>query len=813
MSRPFLTTILLTLGACGGAEWTAQNLPDPVQTDPPALFPLETGNYARLGSRALPVDRSGGQLADLDGDGLADYTVDGRLYRNRGAGRFWPDTGGAVPRPPFELVDVDQDGDLDAFQHDPASEPTSLHLWRNRGDGRFTFDRTLGDCLDFAVVDVDGDDAPDVYLVGTTDAVKHRMLRNHGSLFVDETETWLAPLPTMPRQVEHGDFDRDARPEFVVRLDDLLLHFESNGTRLVERARFTDSIESVTAVDWEIGGYIDLVVDDQVWVGGPDGFSPLGDRTVPANRFIDLDGDGDDDGIDNRPDRPVFWLRNDGGSPQVLPFDGLPPNLARGHELQFGDIDGDGDLDVLAQANDGRGRDSLLVNLGGGRFEALDPLSFLTTSTNLVHADLDGDGDVDLVDGSHAVVMRNDGRGEFFAESLPIEHTDRWIAVADLDGNGMLDIVGSSESSSGGFAVLQTNDANWIISGAAWNVANLAHSDHGVLTDIDGDGDHDLIATSGGALGLWTNEGAFFLDASARMPRFAAIVAGLHVGDADADGDTDLFVHYDLVADDRTDGRIILLENDGEGNFTRQDLVSGVGISEIELVDVGADGDVDVLWSERSAGGGGTTAWIERRAEDYATPRTLTPDASDAFVIADFDADGDDDVALRTNGRTPLVFENRDLDLVAAAASWTPPNVPWTGRASLVDLDRDGDREFVAGGTILWSLERHVSIPRLPSLSRGLELQIYARDGDTVKMLPFVQLGEPDEPWLTESGWWHLGLGAIAMSEVPTSIGGTTATATFADDPTLLGLRLTIQAIAFGSAERTTNAVSATIVD
>lgn len=164
--------------------------------------------------------------------------------------------------------------------------------------------------------------------------------------------------------------------------------------------------------------------------------------------------------------RSVIFLNDGrGGFAETRAFDDGPEDTT---SIAVGDIDGDGDPDILAAnweqshtayLNDGRGHFSKGAAFGTGREQ----------TWTIVLGDMDLDGDLDAVvanvdvgfwntdlDGDKrsdqfgresrnapSRVYLNDGRGQFTpgsALTTGSEHT-RPIALGDLDGDGDLDVV------------------------------------------------------------------------------------------------------------------------------------------------------------------------------------------------------------------------------------------------------------------------------------------------------------------------------------------------------------------------------------
>jgi hypothetical protein len=136
-------------------------------------------------------------------------------------------------------------------------------------------------------------------------------------------------------------------------------------------------------------------------------------------------------------------------------------------------------------------------------------------------------------------------------------------------------------------------------------------------------------------------------------------------------------------------------------------------ISLAEMVDLGADGDIDVLAAAPAfalPGGGALAAigWIEDLGYSFAAP-VLAGAMQDpvALAAADIDRDGDDDV-LAASGTEPAVrwFENGQPEAIGWRAHTVTADFLGGTSARLADLDQDGDADVLgvkdAGGTIVW---------------------------------------------------------------------------------------------------------------
>lgn len=190
-------------------------------------------------------------------------------------------------------------------------------------------------------------------------------------------------------------------------------------------------------------------------------FSPAPDR-LPATRCSanaaapgDLDGDGDIDVIVGCEGAEIVLL-NDGHGRFADESHRLPPGPGRDitQDVVLADLDGDGDLDLIIGNEDGN---RLLMNDGHGVFTEAPagnlPLRAGEETRNVDAGDVDGDGDLDILfantgwrpgNDPQERLLLNDGRGRFTdaTDQLPRDaYTTLDADFADLDGDGDLDIV------------------------------------------------------------------------------------------------------------------------------------------------------------------------------------------------------------------------------------------------------------------------------------------------------------------------------------------------------------------------------------
>jgi hypothetical protein len=218
----------------------------------------------------------------------------------------------------------------------------------------------------------------------------------------------------------------------------------------------------------------------------------------------DIDGDGDMDALSaGHSDGTVAWYANTDGAGT---FGGqqLITTLATGAESVFAtDLDGDGDIDVLSASMSGDTIAWYENTDGAGTFGARQVISTSATNARTVYAaDLDGDGDMDVLAAAgfndKIVWYENtDGAGTFGGQQYITASADNaWgVSAADIDGDGDMDVLTASFGDDT-IAWYENTDGAGAFGGEQVITTDADGATSVTAADIDGDGDMDVLSAS-----------------------------------------------------------------------------------------------------------------------------------------------------------------------------------------------------------------------------------------------------------------------------------------------------------------------------
>ena len=253
-------------------------------------------------------------------------------------------------------------------------------------------------------------------------------------------------------------------------------------------------------------------------VDSPTGLNPIG--VV----IVDLDGDGRDDiataNNANSPVSTISVLLNTGhlngpGNPTTVSFApkveldepvGSIPNA-----IAFGDIDGDGKMDLIATSLTTNSTPSMVSvfknasSVGQVSFPSRTDLTPTSGPYGVAVGDLDGDGKPDIVvtnflSNSISIFRNTSASGNIsFAPKVDVATAlaPHSVVIADIDGDGKVDIA-VTNTFSGSFSVFRNQSTNGSLAFATRaDIASGSDLPFSLVAgDLDGDGKQDIVVTN-----------------------------------------------------------------------------------------------------------------------------------------------------------------------------------------------------------------------------------------------------------------------------------------------------------------------------
>lgn len=686
-------------------------------------------------------------FGDIDGDGDLDLVcgngaftgAQNRLFVNNGTGIF-TDATAQLPTQvnstsAIALADFDSDGDLDILCGDRQN-----HLYLNNGSGTFV-DVTAthlppdpSTTQSLALGDVDGDGDLDFVAANYNDwgALSNRLCLNDGLGVFSNAPAGYLPVDFLrTSSVVLGDVDNDGDLDLVTGQTGSAIPAENQNRLFLNN-----------------GSGIFADVTSQL---------PVDNDLTQAVALADFDGDGDLDlTTSNCYDQQNRLYENDGGGTfHDVTAAQMPADTRSSYAIAVCDVDGDGDLDFVQGNGDFFLPEPNMVGIndGAGRFTdgSTNQLPLSESGRSIALGDIDGDGDLDLVYGrtdqvfeAPNLLLRNNGSGAFedvTATQMPANNDGTFaVVLGDVDGDGDLDLIcGNSTLYSGAQNRFYLNDGTGTFSDATAShmpIDNEATYDL-VIGDVDNDGDLDLICGNGGNLSvdrqdrLYLNNGSgVFADVTAtQMPVDSEGTTSLAFCDIDSDGDLDLICA----------GKDRLYVNDGAGTFTDATSTQLPTIhhqgSCIAIGDVDGDSDPDILFGGRSVNllflNDGSGTFILAPWAQLPTGRIT----SSAIALSDIDLDGDLDVVIGDEGNGSggqnRLWWNDGNGLFTDASAKLPARLGSTWAIAVADIDGDLEPDLVVGNRLTnrlyTNLRRQLHAPTVLRPGQPYTFEAYSR--------------------------------------------------------------------------------------
>jgi hypothetical protein len=268
----------------------------------------------------------------------------------------------------------------------------------------------------------------------------------------------------------------------------------------------------------------------------------------------DLDGDGDEDIVISEwyTKKRIEWYENPG--PAENPAGGSWPvhvmGVPRAHDIEIGDLDGDGDVDVITRSQGSEGN-QISIWQQHAPDSWTQRIITCPTGEGLSIGDIDKDGDLDIIIGGRWYEATGDIVDDPWAEHIIANwHPDAVVKMADMNKDGRPDII------------LTRSEGSYRMS---W-----------------------FEAPPNPRSGPWTEH---LIDASIDYAH------SLGIGDLDNDGDLDV-VTAEMHQSPRD--RVLVYLNQGDALTWEAQIVATTGSHGLRVADIGNDCDLDLIganWS------------------------------------------------------------------------------------------------------------------------------------------------------------------------------------------------------------------------
>jgi hypothetical protein len=363
-------------------------------------------------------------------------------------------------------------------------------------------------------------------------------------------------------------------------------------------------------------------------------------------------------------------LANDYYSLPIAPVQTTIASINSAQNFYPVDLDSDGDMDIVSVADNA---DALYWyrNEGTESFTQieLDSGSLVDGIWSLFVKDMDGDGDMDILaasgkDGTMAYYL-NDGSQNFtrFSYSHGLSGGKfRNVHIADLDNDGDEDIAYISNSSDNVIWLENTGTGTGnLIFGGPMFLDTGATGVWGLdVKDMDKDGDLDVListAQSGTVnidrISWYENNGAKSFtkhDITTTVDKVRSVFAI----DVDDDGD------MDFLSSSADDDTVSWYQNNGNQAFTKIDIdINSDNVQKVTASDVDGDGDIDIM---SASGSDDVIALYLNNGSEVFTKKVITNllDGARTVGTVDLDSDGDLDIlAASVNDNLLVWYENK----------------------------------------------------------------------------------------------------------------------------------------------------------
>lgn len=423
------------------------------------------GTFSNTSMGGQSLGHLGGTLVDvedLNGDGILDIVAatHNGICVAKGMGGLTYTSFSEYPVGPFPYTaayaDLNGDGKTDfivAVGQGVVSPSEGIGLLFGNGDGTLQAADSYDvghEVVSIALGDVNGDGIADL-AVGVFDATPRILLgKSDGTFTVTPDTSQTVSTLNSPNNAAVGDFNGDGK------LDLLTSHYQAylqlgNGDGTFGNANVIaaagSNLSYSLAADFNNDGRTDFAVaGTEFLVSQPDGTYKVTSLAGTGGKIVfgDVNHDGKIDAIEGELGSSAFAVMLGNGDGTFTLAHTYPTAYAQSADIAIGDIDGDGNLDIVLPTMPGVNSVQLVFGNGDGTFAP--PISYPTPHPVLTVGigDLNQDGKADLIlsDTNILTVMHGIGNRSFDSGTDYLAGDGpSYPIVADVNGDGAPDLL------------------------------------------------------------------------------------------------------------------------------------------------------------------------------------------------------------------------------------------------------------------------------------------------------------------------------------------------------------------------------------